>query len=163
MRGSLLDNALSYSLSYGYTHAAFKDYKDEETAEDGSVFVVDYKDKRVPFVPAHTFSASADYRFRTALVSLPSIVVGANVTGQGKTYWDVQNLYAQKFYALLGAHVDLNWQLSKLSGMLSFWGRNLTNTRYNTFAFPIKEESASPHYAQKGNSIQLGVDVKLHF
>ena len=163
LRGRLLDNALSYALSYGYTHAAFKDYKDEETAEDGSVFVVDYKDKRVPFVPAHTFSASADYRFRTALVSLPSIVVGANVTGQGKSYWDVQNLYAQKFYALLGAHVDLNWQLSKLSGMLSFWGRNLTNTIYNTFAFPIKEESASPHYAQKGNSIQLGVDVKLHF
>jgi hypothetical protein len=94
--------------------------------------------------------------------TIPSIVVGAQLTGQGKTYWDAANLYAQKFYALLGAHVDVNWQLRHLSGMLSFWGRNLTNTKYNIFGFPIQEEPSSPHYAQKGNAIQLGVDVKIH-
>lgn len=162
LRGILFNNAFSYGLTYGYTYAVFKDYKDEETNADGITMLVDYKDKRVPFIPAHTFAANADYRLKTSMKAIPSIVLGANVTGQGKTYWDAANIYAQKFYALLGAHVDVNWQLSHLSGMISLWGRNLTNTKYNIFGFPIKEESTSPHYGQKGNAIQLGVDVKVH-
>ena len=162
LRGRLANNAFSYALTYGYTHSVFKDYKDETTNADGTTMLVDYKDKRLPFVPAHTFSAIADYRHATSVPTIPSIVVGAQLTGQGKTYWDAANLYAQKFYALLGAHVDVNWKFRHLSGVLSFWGRNLTNTKYNIFGFPIQEEPSSPHYAQKGDALQLGVDVKIH-
>ena len=161
LRGNLFDNRLSYALSYGYTHAAFKEYIDEETAADGTVSIVNYKGNRVPYVPAHTLAAYADYRFYLPSEAFPSIVVGANVTSQGKTYWDDANLYAQNFYAVLGAHADLNWRIAGFGGVLSLWGRNLTDTRYNAFGFPIKEP-ASRHYAQPGSGIQFGVDAKLH-
>ena len=74
LRGSLLDDHLTWSASYGYTHAVFKDYVDSVTVE-GKLTAIDYKDKRVPFVPQHTMAAHADYRFdlgEGAMIPLPS-------------------------------------------------------------------------------------------
>ena len=64
--------------------------------------------------------------------------------------------------ALLGARADMNFEFSSCRFLLSLWGRNLTNTKYNVFGFPINTPT-SPHFAQKGNGIQVGVDVNLHF
>ena len=160
LRGNMIDNHLNYALSYGFTHAAFKEYIDEETLDDGSTIVVDYKDKHVPFIPQHTFAASADYRFELAMQHFRSIVLGVNVTGQGPTYWDEANFAKENVFALLGAHADMNFEFSSCRFLLSLWGRNLTNTKYNVFAFPINGPT-SPHFAQQGNGIQVGFDVVL--
>ena len=156
LRGSSFDNHLLWSSSYGYTHAAFKDYKTKESARGD---VVDYKDKIVPFVPEHTLAATADYRFTFNNPTLRSITVGANVTGMGKIYWDEANTFEQKFYATLGAHISAD--LGPCT--INLWGKNLTDTHYSTFAFVTKATGSEMYAAQRGNPIQVGVDLSFHF
>ena len=151
LRGQAADNHLSWGATYSFTRATFREYK--ETQADGTV--TDYKDNKIPYVPAHAFSAIADYRFDVkGDAVLRSITLGANVTGQGKTYWDDANTASQGFYALLGAHalVDLG------SLTIDFWGRNLTNTKYCSFAMPY----SGAYIGQRGLPLQYGIDLKLH-
>ena len=157
LRGSLLDDHLTWSASYGYTRAVFKDYVDSVTVE-GQLTAIDYKDKRVPFVPEHTLAAHADYRFDLSAGAMKSITIGANLTAQGKTWWDEENTYGQKFYAVLGAHVDAD--LSPV--VVSLWVRNLTNTNYNTFAVRSSMAGDTSCFAQRGNPFQMGVNIGIH-
>jgi outer membrane receptor protein involved in Fe transport len=154
LRGKAFDNRLSYQLGYGYTHAAFKVY---ETGEGDSY--VSYKGKRVPFVPEHTISALADYTIATNSPVLRAIVVGANVSAMGKIYWDEANTFSQKLYAVLGAHVDADFGKVKLS----LWGRNITNSKYNTFAFMSRATGEPVYSAQRGNPFQMGATCNIHF
>lgn len=156
LRGMAADNHLSWTASYGYTHAAFKDYKTKESAQGESV---DYKDKHVPYVPEHTFSAIADYRFDISNSALKNITLGVNVYGQGKIYWDEANTFDQKFYATIGAHCAAEFGMCRLN----IWAKNLTDTKYNTFAFMSKATGEAAYSAQRGNPIQFGVDVSFHF
>ena len=158
LRGSAIDNHLTWAATYGYSHAVFKDYVDS-TSVDGQQVAVDYKDKRVPFVPEHTLSAHADYRFDIGDGMLKSLTFGANMTAQGKTWWDEENSYGQKFYAVVGAHLDAD--LSPV--VVSLWARNLTNANYNTFAIKSSFGGDTSYFAQRGNPFQAGVDIKLHF
>ena len=154
LRGQAFDDHLAYSLSYGYTHAAFKDYV---TGEGEAM--VDYKDKKVPFVPAHTLSAMADYTFDVNGSLLKGITIGANMNARGKTWWDEANTFSQKFYAVMGAHV-----LADCGAVsLNIWVRNLTNTHYNTFAFGSRATGDMVYSAQQGNPFQIGADLKIHF
>ena len=156
LRGSAVSNHLAWSLGYGYTHAAFKDYKNRasKNAEE-----VDYAGKRVPYVPAHTLSAMADYTFDTDLRFMKHLTIGANMNGQGKIWWDEANTYAQNFYATLGAHACADFGLCKLN----LWARNITDTRYNTFAFSSKATGREVFMAQRGNPFQCGFDLSFHF
>lgn len=158
LRGSALSNHLSWSLGYGYTHAAFKEYT-TKASSSATAEEIDYKDKKVPYVPAHTLSALADYRFDFADSFVKSLTVGANMNAQGKIWWDEANTYSQKFYAVLGAHVCVDLGVCTLN----LWGRNLTDTNYNTFAFSSKATGKEVFMAQRGNPIQLGMDVNIHF
>lgn len=155
LHGRAFDNRLSYNLSYGYTHAAFKRFEDTIDGED-----VSYKGNLAPFVPAHTLSARLDYRIPFSCTTLTSLTLGANVSTQGKTYWDEANTYAQPFYATLGAHarMDFNKGVS-----LNLWGRNLTNTRYNTFAFDSNATGQQLFFAQRGTPLQVGADLSVRF
>lgn len=148
LRGQLFDGKFDWAMSYGYTRSKFDKYVDGE-GEDA----VDYKGKYVPYVPQHTMAAMADYRLTDWLT------LGANVNAQGKTYWDNANTYSQKMYAVLGAHVDLNFNAFNVS----FWGRNLTDTNYNTFAVDNSATGTKEYFAQRGNPFQCGVDVRFHF
>ena len=139
LRGRLLDNALDWNVTYSFTNAKFDEYDT-------------FKDNYVPFVPQHMMSAMLDYH-------LGSLTIGANLNAQGKTWWDEANTYAQKFYALLGAHVDYDFG----PVVVSLWGRNLTDTKYNTFAVESKAAGQPLCFAQRGNPIQLGCDVNIHF
>ena len=47
--------------------------------------------------------------------------------------------------------------------VVSLWGRNLSNTRYNTFAVDNAATGNKQYFAQRGNPIQCGVDVRMHF
>lgn len=158
LRGSALSNHLSWSLGYGYTHAAFKEYT-TKASSSATAEEIDYKDKKVPYVPEHTLSALADYRFDFADSFVKSLTVGANMNAQGKIWWDEANTYSQKFYAVLGAHVSVDLGICTLN----LWGRNLTDTNYNTFAFSSKATGKEVFMAQRGNPIQIGCDVNIHF
>ena len=158
LRGRFLDNALDWALTYSFTSAKFDEYIDDMTPTDDGyhtadkIYIKDYSDNYVPFVPQHMFSAVADYH-------IGKFTIGANVTGQGKTWWDEANTYAQKFYAVLGAHADYDFG----PVVVSLWGRNLTDTKYNTFAIQSSAAGGTRYFAQKANPIQVGMDVNIHF
>ena len=156
LRGSALSNHLGWSLGYGYTHTAFKDYT-TKTSVKGDI--VDYKDNKVPFVPAHTLSAMVDYRLDINDSFIKSLTFGANMNAQGKIWWDEANTYSQKFYAVLGAHICADLNICKLN----LWARNLTDTKYNTFAFSSKATGQEVFMAQRGNPFQMGFDLSFHF
>ena len=139
LRGKAIDNALDWAMTYAYTRAIFDEYDD-------------YKDNYVPFVPQHTLSAMVDWH-------IGKFTIGANMNGQGKIWWDEANTYAQKFYAVAGAHADYDFG----PVLVSLWGRNLTNTHYNTFAVASSAVGGTHYFAQKANPIQLGLDVNIHF
>ena len=158
LRGSAFADHLAWSVGYGYTHAAFKDYT-TKASSSATAAVLDYSDNKVPFVPAHTLSALADYRIDIADAALKSLTIGANMHAQGKIWWDEANTYSQKFYAVLGAHICADFGICSLN----LWGRNLTDTRYNTFAFSSKATGQEIYMAQRGNPFQVGVDLNIHF
>lgn len=163
LRGNAFDNHLTWAATYSFTHAAFREYTDsvKVTTYGGGASVetmegIDYKDKKVPFVPQHMFSVMADYRFDVSKESLLRYVaLGLNVAGQGKTYWDEANTAAQNFYATLGGHLLLNMGCVDVD----FWGRNLTDTNYATFGLAY----SGGFIGQRGLPLQFGVDVRMHF
>lgn len=156
LRGSAIDNHLTWSANYGYTHAAFKDYQTHDNVSDATI---SYKNKRVPFVPEHTFALMADYRFPLNHDGFKALVLGANVNAQGRIWWDEANTYDQKLYATVGAHIALETN----HYTLNLWTRNITNTRYNTFAFMSKATGHPTYYAQRGNPFQIGIDMEWKF
>lgn len=158
LRGSAVSNHLNWGLGYGYTHAAFKEYT-TKTGTSASAKDVDYSGKRVPYIPAHTLSAMADYTFDTDMDWLKSLTVGLNMNGQGNIWWDEANTFSQMFYAVLGAHVSADFGLCRLN----LWGRNLTNSHYSTFAFSSKATGSQVYMAQRGNPFQFGFDLSFKF
>lgn len=160
LRGSAFDDHLSWASSYSFTHATFRDYTDQQTASDGTVNMLDFKGNKVPYIPMHMFSAMADYRFDILGDEvLRAVTIGANVAGQGKTYWDDANTTSQKLYATLGAHVAFD--MKKVN--VNFWARNITDTHYLTFVSDISQDNSGNFYGQRGLPFQLGVDVRMNF
>lgn len=148
-----------FNLNYGYTHATFKDY---DLGTDN------LKGNYVPFVPMHTLALGTNYKVYLSRGYFQTLTLGANYTGAGRIYWTEYNGqdYAQTpsgmgehekqdFYGLLHANVTLDSKAIQLN----FWGRNLTNAHYNTFAF----QSMNRIFEQHGKPLQLGVDVRFHF
>lgn len=151
LRGVLLDDRLSWQTTYGYTHSTFRNYTDNG---------VSYRDNYVPFVPGHTLSAMADYRWSlSACGKLQSITFGAGMSANGPTYWDVANQHKQSFYAVADAH--LLFMFPHFS--VNLWGKNLTNTHYNTFLVESAVDGVARQFAQRGHPIHLGVDVTARF
>jgi outer membrane receptor protein involved in Fe transport len=145
-------------LSYSYTRAVFKEYKDSITV-NGEKSLVDYKDKFVPYVPQNKFGIMVDYMIPFKSSVLKSLFFGTNLSMQGKVYWDEANSYSQNFYAILGVHADADFGMIRLS----LWGKNITDTHYSTFAVGSAATGTQCYFAQRGNPIQIGFDVKLHF
>ena len=66
LRGQAFDDHLSWGATYSFTNARFKEYDDSISVGEGKAKhneYISYKDKYVPFIPMHQFSANADYRF----------------------------------------------------------------------------------------------------
>lgn len=153
LRSALFSNRLNLTAAYGYTNAEFTDY-DLGVNEDGEA--VDYSGNKVPYAPEHTLGFTADFRQPLANRVFKAVGVSANVAGAGRIYWDEANTYDQSFYATLGASV-----YTELIGdvSLAVWGKNLTATDYQTFAF----QSMGNTFAQYGNPRCFGIDVNIHF
>ena len=155
-RGRSFNNALDWGVTYSFTSAKFDEYTDLLRVQDAyssqAYRDTDFKGNYVPFVPQHTFSAMADYHFG-------KFTIGANVSGQGKIWWDEANTYSQKFYATLGAHADYDFG----PVIVTLWGRNLTDTKYNTFAIQSSAAGGTRYFAQRATPVQFGLDVNIHF
>lgn len=154
LRGQLANGNIDWMLNYGYTHAVFDEYTDGEGEK-----AVSYKDKKVPYVPMHTLSAMADYRIAFNSNLLRNMFFGVNVNMQGKTYWDNGNTYSQDIYAVLGGHIAFDFGIMQLN----IWGKNLTDTNYNTFAVDNAATGKREYFAQRGNPFQCGVDLSFRF
>ena len=131
--------------NYGYTYARFIDYK-KSAAQDFSHHLL-------PLVPRHTLSLNAAYSLLFDGGLLKRLTLSTGLTGVGKIYWAEDNAVAQPFYALLNAKVSADF------GHLSWevWGKNLTDTHYNVYAF-----KAPTHFAQLGRPLSLGTSLILH-
>ena len=132
------------NVSYGFTHATFRDY------DDGKV---DHSGKRVPYAPMHTLFAEGAHTIKVGGSEDRLLTLAANVRAAGDIYWDEANTLRQPFYALLGA--SLTWQQPRYSVQL--WGRNLTDTQYKTFYFV----SIQHPFLQRGHGRQLGATLRL--
>ena len=139
LRGRAFDNQLEWGASYAFTNTKFDEYDT-------------YEDNYVPFVPQHSFSLMADYH-------VSRFTIGANLMGQGKIWWNEANTFSQKFYAVLGAHADYDFG----PVVVSLWGRNLTDTKFNTFAIMSSAARGEHYFAQRANPLQVGMDVAVHF
>lgn len=153
LRGSTWDDRLTWSAAYSFTDARFTHYN--ETDEDGQN--ISYENKHIPFVPAHTLGARAELRLPFGTDDAHTLIIGADITAQGRIYWDEINSASQPIYALLGLHAGM--QFGKIS--FNLWSRNTTNTHYATFAFSSSASGKEQWFAQRGTPIQAGIDINI--
>ena len=138
LRVRAFDDRLDWFCNVGAVKAQFDEYDT-------------FNDNTIPFVPSMTFSLGGNYR-------IDRFLVGADVKGQGYTEWNEANTFGQKAYVLLGAHVGYDFG----SCQVKLWGRNLTDAKYNTFAVESKATGEALRFAQRGNPLQLGIDLNIH-
>lgn len=151
-----IDN-LRFTASYGYTHATFKEY---ELGKEGETGYINYTGNYVPFAPAHSLSVTGAYTWEFAQEH--AITLSAQCHGNGEIYWTEINNVKQPFYALLDATITYNWRWLQVN----VWGKNLTNTHYNTFYFETTnaENLTSPNaFAQQGRPMTFGANVVFSF
>lgn len=132
------------NISYGFTHATFKEFNDGK---------VDYNGKRVPYAPMHTLFAEANHSVKVGGDRDKLLTVAVNVRATGDIWWDEANTLRQPLYALLGA--SITWKQRHYS--LQLWGRNLTDTDYRTFYFV----SIQHPFLQHGHGRSLGATLRL--
>ena len=132
------------NVSYGFTHAVFKDYNDGKTDHNGH---------RVPYAPKHTLFAGASHGIKIGGDQNKLLTLEANVRATGDIYWDEANTLRQPLYALLGA--SITWKQAHYS--LQLWGKNLTDTQYKTFYFV----SIQHPFLQRGHGRSLGATLRL--
>lgn len=138
---------LSLSANYGFTNAKFVEY------DAGNV--QDYSGNYIPFVPQHTLNVDAAYTWTLNSKWAKKITLGATYNGAGRIYWTEANDASQSFYSLLGARLNLATSF----GNIQLWGRNLTDTKYNTFYF----QSSNRAYIQQCRPMQIGIDMTFVF
>lgn len=132
---------------FGYNEARFVDYvKDNKT---------DYSGNYLPYVPKVTFNIGANYQVEIDRSWLNLIRFNLTYSGFGKHYWNEDNIAYQDFYGLLNGRIGFE----KNNIALSFWGKNILNTDYNSFYFKALGNS----YAQIGKPATLGVNLKIYF
>ena len=151
-----IDN-LRFTASYGYTHATFKDYK---LGNEGEAGYVNYTGKYVPFAPAHSVSITGAYTWEFAKEhAITLTVIGS---GHGDIYWTEDNCVKQPFYTLLDATLSYKWRWLEIG----LWGKNLTQTQYNTFYFETTNalNPAQPNaFAQQGRPLTFGANAIFTF
>ncbi len=133
-------------VAYGYTHAEFRRFHNGKA---------DLSGKRVPYAPSHTLFVGVSYRLPLDCSWLSAISFNPTLRCTGPIYWDEENLYRQDFYAELGMSVKLEhswWSLD-------FWGKNLTDTRFDVFRY----ESIGNTFFQRGKPVRGGVTLRLNF
>lgn len=126
-RACLLDDRLTLTAAYGYTHAVFTRYDLGQTQGQD----VDYTDNRVPFMPDHTLAAAFQFRQPTRGY-IQAFSLGADLNATGRIYWDEANTMREPFRLLIGARAGIE---TRYGIALALWARNLTDRITNVFRF----------------------------
>ena len=113
---------LDLQVAYGYTRATFVKF---DTGK------ADYAGNFIPYAPQHTLYAGASYTLRTGWNWLEYVIFRVAANGAGRIYWNEATTFSQPFYALLEASIRFEHR----HWAVDVWGRNLTDTRYDTFYF----------------------------
>ena len=145
IRANITEN-LNANISYGYTHATFREFHNGEN---------DFSGNFVPLVPRNTFSAGADYTLRTNLSFLDNIVFRAQYNGLGKMYFTERNEISQNFYGILNGNISFE----KGNFTLNAWIKNALNEEFKTFYFT----SLDNHFVQQGRPRQFGISAQFNF
>lgn len=153
-----LNRELIVSGTYGFAHSTFREYSDVVKGKE-----IDYNGNFVPFAPQHTFSLNIDHTKPLNSRRFRRCFMGVGVNGAGRIYWNESNDYSQSFYATLTAHAGLDWRIAGCDITTELWGKNLTNTRFSTFAFESVATSTALRFTQRALPWQLGLDIKLSF
>ena len=136
---------LDIRAAYGYTNARFIDFNNG---------IEDFSGKYLPYAPSHTLYASAGYRFSFGDRFVRGLSLEADLRGTGPIYWNEENTLRQDFYVLPGASVILEGE----AWSFQIWGKNLSDTHYNTFYFM----SMGNEFLQRGRPLQLGATLRLN-
>jgi outer membrane receptor protein involved in Fe transport len=137
---------LRLMANYGFTHAEFIEYDDFVNGE-----AVSYAGNYLPYAPKHTASVGLVYSCWIGGRVLDEITVSASWQGAGKIYWNEANTLSQNFYSQLNASLELR----KGNFSLGLWGKNLTNTEFNTFYF----RSVGNDFISPGKPIRWGISL----
>ncbi|MDD4821902.1 MAG: TonB-dependent receptor [Bacteroidales bacterium] len=151
--GELFDG-LTYFANYGFNDATFDEYK-TNVKVNGKVMDVDYKGNHIPFAPGNTVKAGLSYLWNLNKSYVDQILFSAQYQGAGKIYWSEANDIVQDYYSTVNGKISF----TKGDVELGVWGKNLTNTNYNTFYF----ESLGNSFLQAAKPITFGADLILRF
>ena len=135
---------LDLQVAYGYTRATFVKF---DTGK------ADYAGNFIPYAPQHTLYAGASYTLRTGWNWLEYVIFRVAANGAGRIYWNEANTFSQPFYALLEASIRFEHR----HWAVDVWGRNLTDTRYDTFYFM----SIGNSFLQRGRPRTFGVSLSI--
>ena len=136
------------SVSYGYTHATFVKYEENET--------INYNNNFLPYIPRNTIAAQLSKTYYLKNFNLlDNIKVHLLYKGLGKLYWNEENTVDQDFYNTLNAKISF----VKNNFEIDLWGRNLTNQDYHTFFFTVYNNK----FVQTGRPVNFGLDFKINF
>ncbi len=134
-------------LTFGYNQAKFIEYIKNEDEN--------YSGNYLPYVPRYSFNLGGNYIVDIKAGWLDRIKVRLCYKGFGKHYWHESNEAFQDYYGLLDHRISF----VKDKVIFSFWGKNILDTKYNSFYFQAMGNS----YAQIGRPATMGVNLKISF
>lgn len=140
---------LRFLLSYGYTHAKFREYLYDESNN------IDYGGNFLPLVPRNTVTATGDYTLGIKARYLESITFNMEYTGIGKLFWSENNVAEQSYYNTLNGKISFRQKKMTVSA----WAKNITGESYITYYF----ESMGNQFAQQNKPFIIGMDIQLTF
>ena len=117
---------LELDYSFGYTDAKYTDLK---VAQSGSE--VNLKGRRQLFTPDVTSMLAAQYSLPVQAAGKLRLVLRGEWKYLGTEYFDLANTIRQAPHSLLNTRVGLRSKNIELF----FWGRNLTDKRYISYAY----------------------------
>jgi hypothetical protein len=132
-------------VDYGFTNARFRDYNDG---------IANYAGNYLPYAPHNTINAMVGYTWHIPNRHLKDITLAADWRGIGRIYWDEANTLSQPFYSLMGMQLSLGFK----SATITLWGRNITNSDYDTFYF----KSVGKEFFSKGAPLHGGIRVNIN-
>ena len=140
-------NNLETWFTFGYNEATFIEYVKDSTTN--------YSGNYLPYVPRFSFNVGGNYQVPVNAHLLQQIIFNLSYNGVGKHFWHESNEAYQPYYGLLNLRVSFE----KDNISLSFWGKNILNTQYNSFYFQALGNS----YAQIGKPATMGAKLKVTF
>lgn len=138
---------MDINASYGYTEMEYDKYTDP-------VKNVDYSGKTPPYVPNHTYSLSAQYRY--PLTDTLTLFTRGEVIGVGKQYWGSDNAVSEDPYQLLNARIGVESE----DFDVYLYGKNLTDQEYRKIGYLTGMGAV---YAQSGDPLTFGVNLVYRF